>query len=73
MTNTVSEINNLSTQVATAAEEQSSVTHEVSKNMTAINEIVGELDKNGKQVVNEINSVDEINQQLTGIISRFKI
>ena len=73
MTNTVSEINNLSTQVATAAEEQSSVTHEVSKNMTAINEIVGELDENGKQVVNEINSVDEINQQLTGIINRFKI
>lgn len=73
MTDIVSEINDLSTQVAAAAEEQSSVTQEVSKNMTAINNIVGELDKNGKQVVEEINSIDGINHQLTDIISRFKI
>ncbi|TWX70797.1 methyl-accepting chemotaxis protein [Colwellia demingiae] len=73
MTGIVSEINNLSTQVATAAEEQSNVTHEVSKNMTAINEIVGELDNNGKQAFAELNSIDDINQQLTEIISRFKV
>jgi len=73
MTDIVSEINNLSTQVAAAAEEQSNVTHEVSKNMAAINEIVGELDKNGQQVVEEINSIDNTNQHLTDIISRFKI
>ncbi|PKG81586.1 methyl-accepting chemotaxis protein [Colwellia sp. 75C3] len=73
MTGIVSEINNLSTQVAAAAEEQSNVTHEVSKNMATISEIVGELDKNGKQVFAEINSVDDINQQLTEIISRFKV
>ena len=73
MTGIVSEINNLSTQVATAAEEQSNVTHEVSKNMTAINEIVGELDNNGKQTLAELNSIDDINQQLTEIISRFKV
>ena len=73
MTGIVSEINNLSTQVATAAEEQSNVTHEVSKNMTAINEIVGELDNNGKQAFAELNSIDDINQQLTEIISKFKV
>ena len=73
MTGIVSEINDLSTQVAAAAEEQSSVTQEVSRNMTAINEIVGELDINGKQVVEEINSIDDINHQLTDIISRFKV
>lgn len=73
MTDIVSEINDLSTQVAAAAEEQSSVTQEIRKNMTAINNIVGELNKNGKQVVVEINSIDEINHQLTNIISRFKI
>jgi methyl-accepting chemotaxis protein len=73
MTGIVSEINNLSTQVAAAAEEQSNVTHEVSKNMATISEIVGELDKNGKQVFEEINSVDDINKQLTEIISRFKV
>lgn len=73
MTEIVSEINNLSTQVATAAEEQSNVTLEVSKNMTAINEIVGELDINGKQAFAEIHSIDDINQKLTDIVSRFKV
>jgi len=73
MTEIVSEINNLSTQVATAAEEQSNVTHEVSKNMTAINEIVGELDNNGKQAFAEIHSIDDINQTLTDIVRRFKV
>jgi len=73
MTDIVSEINNLSTQVAAAAEEQSNVTHEVSNNMATINQIVGELDKNGKQVFEEINSIDDINKQLTDIISRFKV
>jgi methyl-accepting chemotaxis protein len=73
MTGIVSEINDLSTQVAAAAEEQSNVTHEVSKNMVAINGIVGKLDSNGKQVVEEINSIDDINHRLTDIISKFKV
>jgi methyl-accepting chemotaxis protein len=73
MTEIVSEINNLSTQVATAAEEQSNVTHEVSKNMTAISEIVSQLDNNGKQAFAEIHSIDDINQKLTGIVRRFKV
>jgi methyl-accepting chemotaxis protein len=73
MTGIVAEINDLSIQVAAAAEEQSNVTQEVSKNMAAINSIVGELDENGKQVVDEIKSVDGINRQLTDIVNRFKI
>ena len=73
MTEIVSEINNLSTQVATAAEEQSNVTHEVSKNMTAISEIVSQLDNNGKQAFAEIHSIDDINQKLTDIVRRFKV
>lgn len=73
MTEIVSEINNLSSQVATAAEEQSSVTHAVSKNMTAINEIVVELDTNGKQTFTEIHCINDINQTLTDIVRRFKV
>ena len=73
MTGIVSEINDLSTQVAAAAEEQSNVTHEVSKNMVAINSIVGKLDSNGKQAVEEINSIDDINHRLTVFISKFKV
>jgi methyl-accepting chemotaxis protein len=63
----------IAAQVAKTAEEKSKVTHEVSKNMSAINEIVGELDNKGKQVFAEFNNINDINQQLTKIISRFKV
>ncbi len=73
MSNYVNNINDLSTQIATAAEEQSSVTHEVSRNMTAISEIVGELDSNGQQALAEAQQVSEINAQLAAIVARFKL
>ena len=41
--------------------------------MTAISEIVSQLDNNGKQAFAEIHSIDDINQKLTGIVSRFKV
>ncbi|MGY3569580.1 methyl-accepting chemotaxis protein [Vibrio paucivorans] len=73
MTQFVTEINDLSTQIATAAEEQSSVTQELSRNMTAINDIVGELDSNGQQALEEANNISEMNQKLTSIVGRFKL
>ena len=73
MTRFVGEINDLSTQIATAAEEQSSVTQEVSRNMTAINEIVGELDSNGRQALDDAENIASINQQLNHIVNRFKL
>ncbi|MBL4828713.1 MAG: methyl-accepting chemotaxis protein, partial [Aliivibrio sp.] len=73
MTDIVTEINGLSSQVSAAAEEQSCVTQEVSKNMTEINTIVIKLNVNSKQTVEEINSIDGINKKLVDIISRFKI
>lgn len=73
MTNFVTEINDLSTQIATAAEEQSSVTQELSRNMTAINDIVGELDSNGKQALDEASNIDNVNSQLIEIVGRFKL
>ena len=53
MTQFVTNINELSTQIATAAAEQSTVTQELSRNMTAISDIVGELDSNGKYALEE--------------------
>lgn len=41
--------------------------------MVAINSIVGKLDSNGKQAVEEINSIDDINRRLTAFISKFKV
>ena len=73
MTDFVTEINDLSTQIATAAEEQSSVTQELSRNMSAINDIVGELDSNGQQALEEAHSIPDINTHLASIVSRFKL
>ncbi|UPQ89702.1 methyl-accepting chemotaxis protein [Vibrio sinaloensis] len=73
MTQFVADINDLSTQIATAAEEQSSVTQELSRNMAAINDIVGELDSNGQQALEEAQTISEMNQTLTSIVRRFKL
>ncbi|MCL9781292.1 methyl-accepting chemotaxis protein [Vibrio sp. S4M6] len=73
MTDFVTEINDLSTQIATAAEEQSSVTQELSRNMSAINDIVGELDNNGQQALDQAHSISDINAHLADIVNRFKL
>ncbi|MEF1291119.1 methyl-accepting chemotaxis protein [Vibrio sp. M260118] len=73
MTQFVTDINDLSTQIATAAEEQSSVTQELSRNMSAINDIVGELDSNGQQALEEAQTISDMNQKLTEIVVRFKL
>ena len=73
MTEFVSEINDLSTQIAAAAQEQNSVTQELSRNMTAINDIVGELDNNGKQALEDAHSIADINTRLSDIVGRFKL
>lgn len=73
MTQFVTDINDLSTQIATAAEEQSSVTQELSRNMTAINDIVGELDSNGQTALEEAQNISDMNEKLTSIVGRFKL
>lgn len=73
MTDFVTDINDLSTQIATAAEEQSSVTQELSRNMTAINDIVGELDANGQTALEEAQAISDMNHTLTSIVGRFKL
>ncbi|MBW3694922.1 methyl-accepting chemotaxis protein [Vibrio sp. T187] len=73
MTDFVMQINDLSTQIATAAEEQSSVTQELSRNMSAINDIVGELDGNGRQALEEAHNIADVNVHLSSIVNRFKL
>ncbi|MDW6003344.1 methyl-accepting chemotaxis protein [Vibrio mangrovi] len=69
----VMEINDLSSQIATAAEEQSCVTQELSRNMSAINDIVVELESIGQQSVKDMGEIADINQNLTSIVGRFKL
>jgi methyl-accepting chemotaxis protein len=73
MTQYVSEINMLNTQIATAAQEQSSVTQELNRNMVAINEIVAELDENGRQALDSVDDVASMHQKLVGIVEQFKL
>ncbi|QXO18855.1 methyl-accepting chemotaxis protein [Vibrio ostreae] len=73
LTRFVDEINDLSAQIATAAEEQSSVTQEVSRNMNAISDIVSNLDKNGQQALRDAEEIASVNSQLGSIVGRFKL
>lgn len=69
----ISEIHDLSTQIATAAEEQSSVTQEVSRNMASINDMVSQLSVNGRETSQKTESISRINAQLSQIVSKFKL
>ncbi|MFM2482391.1 methyl-accepting chemotaxis protein [Celerinatantimonas sp. YJH-8] len=73
LTSFVNQINSLSTQIATAAEEQSGVTKEISRNMNAISDIVGELGNNGQKVLSDAEDIERINNQLISIVGRFKL
>ena len=73
MADFVDEINKLNIQIAAATEEQSSVTHEVSRNMTSINDIVVELGGNGQKALQEAEAIGEVNDQLVAIVNRFKL
>lgn len=46
---------------------------ELSRNMTAINDIVGELDGNGQQALEQANSISEVNAHLVNIVGRFRL
>ncbi|QMV16099.1 methyl-accepting chemotaxis protein [Vibrio spartinae] len=73
MTEFIYKINDLSSQIATAAEEQSSVTHEISRNMSALNDIVNELNQNGQQSLSGMEGINDINHNLINIVGRFKL
>lgn len=69
----VAKINDLNTQIATAAEQQSSVSHEVTRNMTAIREMAQELAINGQSTAQESVNVAVANEQLKAIVAQFKL
>lgn len=73
MTEFANSINNYSTQIAAAAEEQSHVTHELSRNMATISDIVGELDQSVNQALLDAGEISEVNARLGGIVNRFKL
>ncbi|WP_019339614.1 methyl-accepting chemotaxis protein [Stutzerimonas stutzeri] len=73
MTNSVVHINDLSTQIATAAEEQSAVAEEINRNMVAVRHVVDELVESGVSVDRSTESLLNTNGRLTAVVNRFKV
>ncbi|WP_119560583.1 methyl-accepting chemotaxis protein [Vibrio cholerae] len=73
VTDSVAEINNLNTLIATSAMEQRQVTHEVSKNMAAIQEMVRKLNMNAAQVTSVSNELQNTSHALSDVVGRFRV
>jgi len=73
MANSVVKINDLGLEIATAAEQQSSVTEEVNRNMVAIQSMVDELTGNSSQTMDSTRNLAASNQQLSDIVKQFKL
>jgi len=69
----ITEINDLSIQIAAAAEEQNSVTQEVSRNMASINDMVSQLSANGEAAALKTKSIEAINSNLSDVVNKFKL
>ncbi|HFG2080312.1 TPA: methyl-accepting chemotaxis protein [Vibrio cholerae] len=73
VTGSVAEMNNLNTLIATSAMEQRQVTHEVSKNMAAIQEMVRKLNMNAAQVTSVSNELQNTSHALSDVVGRFRV
>ncbi|ENM3781259.1 methyl-accepting chemotaxis protein [Vibrio paracholerae] len=73
VTDSVAEMNNLNTLIATSAMEQRQVTHEVSKNMAAIQEMVRKLNMNAAQVTSVSNELQNTSHALSDVVGRFRV
>jgi methyl-accepting chemotaxis protein len=73
MADSVMRINDLSTQIATAAEEQSAVSEEVNRNMVAVRHIVEELVEGGAQSERSTEALAASNAKLIAVVRRFKL
>jgi len=69
----VTQINDLNIQIATAAEEQSSVAGEITRNMASIQGIVIELSESGKATAGETINLAAANNQLKSVVGKFKL
>ncbi|MGY3891359.1 methyl-accepting chemotaxis protein [Aeromonas mytilicola] len=73
MADSVVQIHDLSSQIATAAEEQSRVTEEINRNMVSIRDMLNLLVQNGSQTEQSAASLLGSNHQLLALVRRFKV
>lgn len=69
----VTQINELNLQIATAAEEQSCVSGEIARNMTAISDMANELVINGKNSLEQTIELTSANDNLKILVAQFKL
>ncbi|MBK5477493.1 methyl-accepting chemotaxis protein [Pseudomonas sp. TH21] len=73
MAGSVSHINNLSTQIATAAEQQSAVTEEINRSMVQIRQMVEELVQSGHATQTNTQTLLDANGRVIALMGRFKV
>ncbi|MFM1695080.1 methyl-accepting chemotaxis protein [Aeromonas salmonicida] len=73
MADSVVQIHDLSSQIATAAEEQSRVTEEINRNMVSIRDMLNLLVENGRNTEQSAESLLSSNRQLLALVRRFKV
>lgn len=69
----VRQITELNTQIATAAEEQNSVSAEITRNISSMSEMVAELTASGESTVNETVELTAAHRQLNTLVEQFKL
>lgn len=73
MTGSIEEINALNIQIATAAEEQSVTTSEISRNMSMIQNMISELEINSGETLNSVTEIEKSKSQLNEVVEHFKL
>lgn len=69
----ISGVNDLNLQIATAAQQQSLVSEEINRNMLSVNEVVEQMENRNEQVNQATNTLVNANKNLTNILAQFKI
>jgi methyl-accepting chemotaxis protein len=73
ITNAVTQINDMNTQIASAAEEQSSVAEEINRNIITISQVADETAIGAVQTSNASAEVARLSEQLQGMVRQFKV
>ncbi|MCG7959035.1 MAG: methyl-accepting chemotaxis protein, partial [Candidatus Thiodiazotropha taylori] len=69
----MSEITEMNTQIASAAEEQSSVTEEINRSIVSINEVSEQSATGAQQTTQASADVAKLAEQLKSLVERFKV
>ena len=73
ITSAVSSINDMNTQIASAAEEQSAVAEEINRNVVNINDMAEMISDGSQQTAKSSNDLEALASQLQNVVSRFRI